>query len=221
MWSLVTKRDMPAGTFLGCYTGAMDRNACPDPSYYALDMGAGAPCILPFPDEQRIKAYERDRHPFASMNEPGLGQFSTVHLEAQDFSHDEIDHVEAIANYETARFFRAICCFTCADVRQGDQLTWFYGASYQRHRDQIGYTAGGPCRTGVVTEPRSILESLGKVPHYAVAAITGRTVKSQRFKIERKRRVDSDGEEESDCSGSEYEEAYKPRASRRRQGVSF
>ena len=221
MWSLVAKRDLPRGTFVGFYTGAMDRNECPE-SYYALDMGPGAPCIVPFADEQRITPFERDRHVLASMNEPVQGEHANCDMVPQDYSHAEIDNVQAIANHETARFFRGIACFTCVDVRRGDQLTWYYGDSYQPHRDHIGYVAGMRCRDldGLV-HSRSILDSLQRVPHYCVAAIVGRSVKSDRFKVKRKRHVDSEGEESSSSSsGSGHEEAYKPRPSRFRQDSS-
>ena len=53
-WSLCSKRRIPqAGTFLGFYTGAMDRTDCPPNSLYSVDMRFGQ-CIVPFQDERKI-----------------------------------------------------------------------------------------------------------------------------------------------------------------------
>ena len=108
MWSLVSKRHISAGSFVGFYTGAMDRLDCPTGSLYSLDVGVGQPCIVPFADEDHISPFERDRHALASMNEPGEGEFANCHLAVQDFGHAEIEGVESIAHHDTAQFFRGM-----------------------------------------------------------------------------------------------------------------
>ena len=72
----------------------------------------------------------------------------------------------------------------------------------------------------VMPDSRSVLESLRRVPHYCVAPIVSRSVKSDRFKVKRKRRIDSEGEEsESFSSGSDLQDPYKPRLSKHRKGL--
>jgi hypothetical protein len=230
-WSLCSKRPIPqAGTFLGFYTGAMDRSDCPPNSLYSVDMGRGGPCIVPFPDERAITAPERERHAFANMNEPsvrdGVKEHANCHLSIQDFRHAEVENVHMIQGHERAVFFRGLAVFTCSsDIQRGDSLTWFYGASYQPHRDAIGYEPGLPCKRVLDNEvfiqddSRSVLQSLRQVPHFCVYPVFSMNIKSARFKFKRKHR--EVGREDTDfSSGSGYEEAYKPRPSRRRGGAN-
>ena len=226
MWSLLAKRDIRAGEFIGIYTGSYATRTCPPGSHYALDMGASQPCIVPFGNEALITASERDTHPLACMNEPSEGEHANCHMAIQDLTRAEIANVESIQHHEQSRFFRCMCCFACEDVRSGDALTWNYGPSYAPIRELIGYAAGNPCHRVLADEvfikpdSRAVLEALGRVPHYAVWPILlAQTIKSARFKVKHARHTaDSDGEQsESFSSGSDLEEAYKPRPSARRR----
>jgi hypothetical protein len=141
----------------------------------------------------------------------------------QDFTRDEIENAAAIQHHERATFFRGLACFACVDIPSGSPLTWWYGNAYEPHRQTIGYVAGFACRRVLDDEvfirenSRSVLQSLARVPSYCVWPVLSRTIKSARFKVKRKR-VDSEGEESEVSSGSEHEEPYKPRPSRRRAG---
>ena len=220
MWSLVARpgRVIRAGSFVGFYTGAMNTLECPPDSLYALDVGVGQPCIVPFADEEHISPFERDRHALASMNEPGEGEFANCHLAVQDFSHGEIEGVESIAHHDTAQFFRGMACFACIDIQSGEQLTWPYGSGYEAIRQQQGYVAGRPCQRVLNDEifikpnSQSVLDAIPRVPAHCVFPVPGhKNIKSARFKKHRRHSVDSQGEEsESFSSGSEHEEAYKP-----------
>jgi hypothetical protein len=221
-WSLVVKRDIRAGEFIGFYTGATDRNTCPSGSLHALDMGPSQPCIVPFANEDAITPQERDRHPLACMNEPSEGEHANCHMAVQDFTHDEIENVAAIQHNERAAFFRGLACFACVDIPSGTQLTWWYGNSYEPHRQTIGYVAGYACKRVLENEvfvqdnSRSVLQTVRRVPSYCVWPVLSRKIKSSRFKKMKRTRVDSEGEESDFSSGSDHEEAYKPRRSRRR-----
>eukprot|EP00966_Prymnesium_polylepis_P176432 4083931-Prymnesium_polylepis.1 len=188
-------------------------------------MGRGQPCIVPYPDESHITPQERDRHPAACMNEPSEGQHANCHMAIQDFTHGEIENVAAIQHNEKAAYFRGLACFTCVDIPSGEPLTWWYGNSYEPHRQTTGYVAGYACRRVLDDEifiqddSRSVLQTLRRVPSYCVWLVLSRTIKSARFKVKRKRKVDSEGEEsDSASSGSDHEEAYRPQPFRRRTG---
>lgn len=225
MWGLVAKRDIQAGEFIGIYTGSYDTSICPQDSHYSLDMGSSQPCILPFADESNITTPEREKHPLACINEPSAGTHANCHMAIQDFSHDEIENLEAIPDHHRVNFFRCMCCFACEHIRSGAYLTWNYGPAYQPIRVLVGYAAGFSCRQVLDNEvfikkdSAAALEALGgRVPHYAVWGISQKqSVKSARFKRPKKRRVDSDGEvSDSFSSGSGYEEKYKPKSKRKK-----
>ena len=226
MWSLVAKRDIRVGEFIGIYTGSYASRTCPAGSHYALDMGASQPCIVPFANEAQITPSERETHPLACMNEPSADEVANCHMAIQDFTQAEIANVESILHHEQSRFFRCLCCFACEDIQSGEALTWNYGPAYAPIRKLIGYAAGSPCRRVLADEvfikpdSRAVLETLGRVPHYAVWQILlTQTIKSGRFKMKHARHTaDSEGEQsESFSSGSDLEEAYKPRPSARRR----
>jgi hypothetical protein len=220
-WSLVSKRGIQAGEFLGFYTGVTSSNTCPPNSLYALDMGPGQPCIVPYADENAIAPQARDTHPFACMNEPSQGEYANCHMVVQDFTNAEIENVASIHHNERASFFRGMACFACVDLPSGTPLTWWYGNSYEPHRQTIGYVAGHACKrvleddVFVQDNSRSVLQTLRRVPSYCVWPVLSRNIKSARFKMKR-RRLDSEGEDSDFSSGSDHEEAYKPRPSRRR-----
>lgn len=223
-WSLIAKRDIPSGSFVGFYTGSMDRTDCPHGSFYALDMGVSQSCIIPFPDEDHISPFERQRHPLACMNEPVEKTHANCYMTIQDFTHAEIDNVESIQHHANARFFRGLACFACCRIREGEQLTWDYGKHYQNNRVLKGYEAGLQCKKVLDAEvfiqenSRSVLDTLLRTPHYCVFPVLSPTLKSARFKVKRKHTVDSDGEEsESFSSGSSHDELYKPHGTVRRQ----
>ena len=146
-WSLVAKRNIPSGMFIGFYTGQFMGGLPNDkPSLYALDLGRGQPAILPFPDEDHVSALERDRHPLACANEPAEGLHANAHMEPVDFAAREVEGVGTIYNHEIAHFFRGLACFACADIQPGEQITWHYGAAYESNRQLMDYVAGFPCK---------------------------------------------------------------------------
>ena len=223
-WSLIAKRPLPIGSFVGFYTG--DYMASNAESLYAVDLGPGQPTIFPFSDEQKIRSTERDRHPLASANEPPDGQHANMHMEPQDFATEEVEGATSHYNHDIAKFFRGLACFTCTDVAAGEQLTWHYGPSYEPHRVRQGYTAGLPCKRVLDGTPfllkdsASVLQTLPRVPYYCVFPVIA-SLKSERFRLKRVH-VDSDGEESvASSSGSGHEEKYKPRPSARRQNPNF
>ena len=227
MWSLVAKRDIEKGTFIGFYTGSMASRTCPPDSHYSLHVGRSQPCIVPFINEDHITSAERDIHPLASMNEPSEGEFANCHMAVQDFNASEVADVKTIHNSEFARYFRGMACFSCHDINAGDALTWNYGPSYEPIRQLMGYVAGQPCRrvldneVFIKADSRSVLESLGgRVPNYVVfPVLKNQTIKSARFKTTRRRHtVDSEGEESASfTSGSDQEVEYRPVPTKRRQ----
>lgn len=229
MWGLVAKRDIQPGAFIGIFTGDYSNTTCPSRSHYAFDVGPSQPCIVPFADEDHITSNERDTHPMACMNEPSVGEFANCHMNIQDFTHGEIENVASIPNHEHAQFFRCMCCFACENIRSGDALTWYYGSAYEQIREMLGYVAGRHCRRVIADEPfvrpnsQAVLAALQRrVPHYAVWPIRNtQHIKSARFKKRsRQHTVDSEGDHsESFSSGSDLEEAYKPRLSTRRRGL--
>ena len=82
----------------------------------------------------------------------------------------------------------------------------------------MNYEADFPCRRILEGEPfiskdsGSVLATLTKVPAYVLYPVISRTIKSNRFRLKRALRVDSDGEESvPSSSGSGHEGAYKPR----------
>ena len=215
VWGLVAKCDIPSGTFIGFYTGAYDRTICPSSdSIYALDMGRGQPCILPFADENRITPHERNMHPLACMNEPSDQEHANCHMVVQDFARSEVEFSQFSNYHQTAWFFRGVACFACDDIAHGDPLTWHYGNEYQSHRDNIGYVVGKTCRAiededlFVKERSRAVFKRLEHVPSYCVYPVS-RKATSLRFN-KRRHRVNSDDEMSS--SGSE---TYNPISSRR------
>jgi hypothetical protein len=97
----------------------------------------------------------------------------------QDFSHEEIEfptdfNLQTVAN---ARFFRGLACFTCAQVKNVDELTWYYGVSYEPHRSSIGYKVGQPCRllvenTAFIPDnSQGVLQVMPKVQYACVLPI--------------------------------------------------
>ena len=228
-WSLVSKRHIPVGAFIGFYTGSFVGSLATDqPSLYALELGPRQPTILPFPDEACVCPHEREAHPLACANEPAESRHANAHLEVADFSRQEVERVETLHNHELARFFRGLAMYACADIRVGEQITWHYGASYEPNRRRMGYSAGRPCKRVIervpFVEPNSaaVLEALPKVPSYCLYPVISCTIRSDRFRMKRPARVDSEGEESvASSSGSGHEPAYKPRpSSRRRSGTS-
>lgn len=216
-WSLVATRHIPTGTFLGFYSGEFSDHS--KRSVYAARLGNFH--IYPFPDEDNITQEQRVNRPFANMNEPNLHEFANCCMVVQDFSHGEVENVSQIPNHETARFFRGLACFTCSDVQQGDSLTWYYGPSYDAHREQRGYVAGKQCRNlidkveFIPSASQAVLEVTTQVPHTCVIPVFGQKV-SERFKLERKKRKRGESSDDSDTnsSGSGHIPKYTPSGSR-------
>ena len=144
MWSLVAKKNIPPGTFIGFYTGCTASRTCPPGSHYALQIGPSQPCIVPFPDESEITPAQREFHALANMNEPIEGEYANCHMAVQDFSASEIENVAAIQGH--ARFYRGMACFACERIDAGEALTWNYGTAFEPIRQLMNYTVGQPCR---------------------------------------------------------------------------
>ena len=161
------------------------------------------------------------------MNEPSQGEYANCHMAVQDFNASEIQDVTVIQHHETARYFRGMACFACQDIPGGEALTWNYGPAYEPIRQQMGYTAGQPCRRVLENEifikpdSQSVLDALPRVPAYCVyPVLITQQIKSSRFKVRRRHSTDSEGEMSgSFSSGSDVQqEVYRPRPSRRREG---
>ena len=214
-WSLVANCDIPLGTFLGFYTG--DHEETYRESLYAADLANIY--IYPFKNESNITEEERKSKPFANMNEPNAGDYANCCFVNQDFDHREVEGVENIPNYDIARFFRGLACFTCDDVKRGQELTWHYGKLYQANREEQQYEAGKPCvlllhhEEFIPGNSQGVLSIMSKVPHTCLVAVTG-LKKSNRFplprKKRRKKRDSSDDEDDSSSLESEDEPKYKP-----------
>lgn len=216
-WSLVATRDIPIGTFLGFYSGEFDlsiRN-----SLYAAKLDNFH--IYPFPDEDNISEEQRSQRPFANMNEPNIHEFANCCMIVQDFAHTEIENVSYIPNFEAARFFRGLACFSCAEIKSGESLTWHYGPSYESHRQQQHYVAGRQCKKIIDKEvfipsnSQGVLQVISKVPHKCVIPVFALR-RSERFKFERKKRKRSESSDDSDTnsSGSGHIPKYVPSGSR-------
>ena len=66
----------------------------------------------------------------------------------------------------------------------------------------------------VKRQSASVLDTLNKVPADCLYPVLSRTVKSDRFRLKRQARVDSEGDESvASSSGSGHDEKYKPRPS--------
>ena len=127
-WALVAKRDLPAGSFVACYSGFMGRVSIKKQSLYAVDMGHSQPTIIPFASEDCcISSRERARHPLCSANEPALLEHANMHLEPHDFAHREVEDVGRVYKHRLANFCRELAAFTCTDVKAGKHLTWHCG----------------------------------------------------------------------------------------------
>lgn len=216
-YSLVATKDMTIGTFLGFYTGEFSQNV--RTSLYAAQLNHVH--IYPFPNEDEITLSQRESRPFANMNEPRENTEANCCMILQDFSHDEVEFPtdfdpETVRN---ARFFRGLACFTCANVRNGDELTWHYGASYEQHRSSVGYKVGHPCRLLVENtaflpdNSQGVLQVMHRVQFACVIPIYGLS-KSPRFPLPKKRKRKNSSESTS-SSGSGHIPKYDPTKSNR------
>lgn len=159
-WSLVAKRDLESGTFLGMYDGTF-RSSRGEKSLYAAHI-IGDVSVFPFDDESRITYAEREVHPFASMNEPLEGEKANCVVYAVDFPKDKF------GSTWPPNFYRGLVCMTCRSVKMHEELTWYYGKEYDVHRQQEGYQVGKTCRLQITDE------DIGKfqpVPRSAVYAV--------------------------------------------------
>lgn len=215
-WSLVATSDIQIGTFLGFYTGDHDLEY--RDSLYAAKLDHVH--IYPFSNEANITLQERENRPLANMNEPNVGEHANCCFVVQDFKHDEVEGVENIYKYDIARFFRGLACFTCDNVKVGDQLTWYYGKSYEGNRIEQGYIAGEEClsllqkKEFIAENSQAVLAAMPKVPYTCLIAVTGLR-KSSRFLVPQKKRkrkkdVSDDDDDDDSSSGSGHEIKYQP-----------
>ena len=217
-WYLVALVDLSVGTFLGFYTG--DFSLVQKTSLYAAQVDRTF--IYPFPDEDTITREQREARPFANMNEPVKGSHANCCMIVQDF--DETEVVDG--DCEEARFYRGLACYTCADVKAGDELTWYYGKSYDAARGKQGYEAGNNCKrllnkqVFIPSRSQGVLRIIPKVSKCCVFPVTGR-YKSERFAFaskKRKRKHAKDEETSSNSSsGSGHIPKYVPSSETREQ----
>ena len=215
-WSLVATCDIAIGTFLGFWTG--DQDIAYRDSLYAAKLDHMH--IYPFANEANITYSERENRPFANMNEPNFGHHANCCFIIQDFRHDEVEGIENIFKYNAARFFRGLACFTCDNVKVGEQLTWYYGKAYEENRSQQGYREGEQClsllegKEFIAENSQAVLAVMHKVPYTCLIAVTGQQ-KSTRFALPNKKRKKyrSDDDDDSSSSGSGHEIKYKPSTS--------
>lgn len=218
-WSLIATSDIAMGTFLGFYTG--DHDIEYRDSVYAAKLDNVH--IYPFADEANITRQERDNRPFANMNEPNTGEHANCCFIVQDFGHDEVEGIERIDQYEKARFFRGLACFTCDAVKRGEELTWYYGKTYEGNRIKQGYEAGKDClsllekKEFIASNSQAVLAVMPKVPYTCLIAVTGLR-QSLRFPVQKRTRSknvsddDEDDDEDDSSSGSGHEIKYQPSA---------
>jgi hypothetical protein len=216
-YSLVATRDIPVGTFIGFYTGEFSQDE--RSSMYAAKLNHMH--IYPFANEETITIGERESRPLANMNEPSKGTYANCCMIVQDFKHDEIIFANDLQGQEVsrARFFRGLACFTCARVKGGEELTWYYGKSYESNRASQGYEAGRPCNmlientAFIPDDSQGVLSVMPRVEYSCVIPIFGMN-KSSRFALPKKkkrRKNDSDDESTtSSSSGSGHIPKYDP-----------
>ena len=163
---------------------------------------------------------QRKNRPFANMNEPLAGENANCCMIVQDFKHDEIDGL--VEGDDKALFFRGLACFTCADVKTGDDLTWYYGKAYEENRQQQGYDAGKPCElltqrvAFIPSNSTGVLSFMPRVSRDCVIPMY-RQHKSDRFKLKKRRRKkgDSSDSPDTDSSGSGHIPKYRPNTTTR------
>lgn len=160
-WSLVAKRDLESGTFLGMYDGTFRRSSQREKSLYAAHI-IGDISVFPFDDESRITYAEREVHPFASMNEPLEGEKANCVVYAVDFPKDKF------GSTWPPNFYRGLVCMTCRPVKMHEELTWHYGKEYDVHRHQEGYKVGKPCRLQITDEDIGKFQPISRSAVYAV-----------------------------------------------------
>ena len=215
-WTLKAVIDIPIGIFLGFYTGEYSTNL--RESLYSAQLNNIF--IYPFPDEHNITDEQRKNRPFANMNEPLAGENANCCMIVQDFKHDEIDGL--VEGDDKALFFRGLACFTCADVKTGDDLTWYYGKAYEENRQQQGYDAGKPCElltqrvAFIPSNSTGVLSFMPRVSRDCVIPMY-RQHKSDRFKLKKRRRKkgDSSDSPDTDSSGSGHIPKYRPNTTTR------
>lgn len=212
-WSLIATCDIKVNTFLGFYTGSFKSEAYD--SLYSAQLDDTH--IYPFEDESNISEAERRSKPFANMNEPNESEHANCCFVVQDFKHDEVQDIQNIPNHERALYFRGLACFSCIDIKKDDELTWYYGDSYEPNRIRQGYKAGKPCtlllqkQAFIEKDSLGVLSVLPKIPStYLIAVIKSR--KSLRFphKKKRKKTESEDNNTSDSSSGSGHEIKYKP-----------
>ena len=215
-WTLKAVIDIPTSVFLGFYTGEYSTDT--RESLYSAQVNHIF--IYPFPDEDNITEEQRKHRPFANMNEPVYGEYANCCMIVQDFKHDEIDGL--VEGDEKALFFRGLACFTCADVKEGDALTWYYGKTYEPNRQQQGYKSGQPCELlteGAAFIPPNSSGVLSLTPRVSRACVIPiyRQHKSERFRVvkRKKKRDASDDSPDTDSSGSDHIPKYKPNTTTR------
>ena len=210
-WSVQAKIDIPLGTFIGFYTGEFSHT--PRKSLYAAQVDEML--IYPFADENNITTGDRHAHPLANMNEPVRGSSANCCMLIQDFSADEV-----LGSALDARFYRGLACFTCEAVKAGAELTWFYGKTYQEHRQNEGYEAGTECKLlaqqikFIPENSEGVLSVMSKIPLNCVFAVPIESKrKSNRFPLRKKRRKRAESSEDdvdSSSSGSGHLPKYDP-----------
>lgn len=212
-WSLVASVEIPIGTFLGFYTGHHSNET--HESLYAAKINNTN--VYPFANESNITLKERNIRPFANMNEPKVDDAANCCMIYQDFKHDEVDGVNNILNSESARFFRGLACFACRDIKKDEELTWYYGRSYEANRQKQGYEVGRQCDAivddlhFVASNSQAVLTVMPKVTYKCLIPVFG-LQKSGRFPVQKKRkkRNESDESSEKSSSGSGHEDKYQP-----------
>lgn len=218
-WSLRATQNIPTGTFLGFYTG--EYTTYSRKSMYAAQVLYNT-YIYPFPNEENITSEQRKAKPLANMNEPQKNTNANCCMIVQDFALNEVQQIPDHIVAKNPRFFRGLACFTCTDVKIGEELTWYYGKMYEQNRSEQGYEAGIECelllnKTVFIPEnSKGILKVMPKIAFQCVVPVFG-NYKSERFALPKKKRKKSDSSEseESSSSGSGHERKYVPTGSRK------
>ena len=209
-WSLIANMDLEKGTFLGFYTGEFTTEQ--KSSIYSAQVDDIL--IYPFENEQNITEEERNLRPFANMNEPKVNRFANCCMIPQDFLHNEVSNVPAHEMH--AHFFRGLACFTCDNITKGEELTWYYGKSYESHRQHQGYMAGKACKAIIEKEifipsnSQGVLQILSKVSRDCVFPVF-KLRKTERISTKKRQRKQESDDSESSSSGSGHIPKYVPK----------
>jgi hypothetical protein len=162
---LFTLEDIPAGSFLGFYTGRFYDEEEGDAPRTHYNVSVANSVIVP--TRNRDGSVDLQRYPMAAMNEPPRDEESNVVLVEWDRARDAIPGLEP-----PSRRVTVAAMHTCRPVRAGEELYLHYGGDPnddddgydRRHYGRKPRNVGRPGRTlplRNMEKPRHALEARG------------------------------------------------------------